>query len=59
MDSAIEVQMNPQSQPHGTTDDQIKEMESEGQAQAHATKENPTPENPTPKPAPPPNRPVK
>jgi hypothetical protein len=39
----------PESQPHGTTEDQIHEMESEGQG--HTTNEEPKP-----KATPPPNR---
>jgi len=32
---------NPASKPHGTTKDQINEMEGEGQAQAHQAKSHP------------------
>jgi hypothetical protein len=39
----------PESQPHGTTEDQINEMESEGQGST--AKEDPKPES-----TPPPNR---
>lgn len=32
----VEDPKNPATKPHGTTDDQVKEMESEGQAQQPA-----------------------
>jgi len=34
---------NPASQPHGTTQDQVKEMESEGQATKQGQSRNPSP----------------
>ena len=40
--AAIPVQ-NPASQPHGTTQDQVNEMESEGQAMKPGQSPNPSP----------------
>ena len=34
---------NPASQPHGTTQDQVNEMESEGQATKQGQRPNPSP----------------
>jgi hypothetical protein len=41
--AAVAPVQNPASQPHGTTQDQVNEMESEGQAPKQGQSPNPTP----------------
>ena len=41
--AAVTPVQNPASQPHGTTQDQVKEMESEGQATKPGQSPNPSP----------------
>lgn len=41
--SAVTPLQNPASQPHGTTQDQVNEMESEGQATKPGQSPNPSP----------------
>jgi hypothetical protein len=43
---------NPASQPHGTTQDQVNEMESEGQATKQGQSPNPSPPSTQPAPMP-------
>ena len=49
--AAIPVQ-NPASQPHGTTQDQVNEMESEGQATKQGQRPQPIPARPQATPMP-------
>jgi hypothetical protein len=51
--------VHPTSLPHGTTQDQINEMESEGQGGATTGQGDPNKKEPKPVSTPPPHRPTK